>query len=187
MTHTQESGAPSGGRHPGVFAQLWSLVVNGLSALGTGLICVLMVIICADIVARNVMGASLPLVSEAGAMLVVLIVALQLSASVGANRLARAEILSAHLEARHPRFGAALETLFCLAGAGIVGAIAWSSLRIFERDLSSHEFIGTPGIGTLPTWPFRALIMLGMAVAAVQFLVGAYRSARIAAGGAQSQ
>ena len=175
-------GAPAGEHLP---ARLWNLLVDGLAALGTVLIGGLMLIICADIFARNVMGGSLPLVSELGALLLVMIVALQLAATVRADRLARTEMFLAPFRARHPRAGALLGALFDLVGAAMVGGMAWATIGILEKDWSSSEFIGTPGLGTLPTWPFRALILLGLAIAAIAFvvrLVRAVRSASPAAG-----
>lgn len=186
MPDANKGDAPSEGRHTKPVATVWSFVVNGLAALGTTLICVLMVIICADIVARNLLGSSLPLVSESGALLVVLIVALQLSAAVQDNRLARTEFLLTLLETRKARVRTALEAVFCVTGAAIVGAIAWSSFDIFLDDYTSREFIGTPGLGTLPTWPFRLLIMIGMAAAAIEFLVRAYVSLRFTVTGGAS-
>ena len=179
MTRAPSNGAPDEGRRISLPARVWSAVVNGMAVLGTALICVLMVIICADIVARNLLGSSLPLVSEAGALLVVLIVALQLAASVRSNRLARTEIVTGYLAQYRPRMGNLLEVLFSVVGAVIVGAIAWATVRILQRDYASHEFIGVPGMGTLQTWPFRALITLGMAIAAIAFAVRAYHSLRL--------
>ncbi len=152
-------------------SRVWLWLVDGLAAVGTGLICVLMAIICADIVARNALGASLPLVSELGALLLVMIVSLQLATTVRADRLARTEIFFLGFAQTHPRAGALLSALFNLVGAGMIGAIAWSSIRILEKDWTAHEYIGVTGIATLPTWPFRALILLGMTVAAIEFLI----------------
>lgn len=186
MTPPQTLGAPPDeGRQPGFPSRAWNFFVSALAAFGTLAILVLMIIICADIVARNIAGSSLPLVSESGALLVVLIVALQLGATVHANRLARTEIVPALLNKKSPRLAALLEAVFNLAGMAVVGAIAWASVGILNRDFSSYEFIGTPGLGTLPTWPFRALIMLGMAVAAIEFLVRAIASLRQAFGKGQ--
>ena len=56
-------------------------------------------------------------------------------------------------------------------GAAICVGIAWSSWGIFQRDFEHREFIGVIGVMTMPTSPFRALIFLGAAVAAVQFLL----------------
>lgn len=163
------------GRRLAPLERAWNLVVEGFAALGTVLIGVLMLIICADIVARNVFGGSLPLVSEAGALVVVMIVALQLAAAVRADRLARAEVFFTGFRAAWPRAGAVLAALFDLVGAAVAGGMAWATIRILEKDWSAGEFIGTTGLGTMPTWPFRALVLAGLAVAAVEFLVRAGR------------
>jgi TRAP-type mannitol/chloroaromatic compound transport system permease small subunit len=146
-------------------------VVEGLAALGTVLIGGLMLIICADIVARNLFGSSLPLVSELGALLLVMIVALQLASTVRADRLARTEIFFEPFAARYPRAGSLFRAVFNLLGAAMVGGMAWATIGTLQRDWVSSEFIGIPGLGTLPTWPFRALILIGLTVAAIEFLV----------------
>jgi TRAP-type mannitol/chloroaromatic compound transport system permease small subunit len=165
------SGASVGGRRGTTVSRLWTYAVEGLAALGTVLICGLMVIICADIVARNLLGSSLPLISELGALLLVMIVALQLAATVRADRLARAEIFFEPFAARYPRAGDVLRALFNVLGAAVVGGMAWATIGTLQKDWASSEFIGTPGLGTLQTWPFRALILLGLSVAAIEFVV----------------
>jgi len=169
----QNSGAPDERGLPAAAGRIWHVIVDGLAALGTALILVLMVIICADIVVRNGLGSSLPLVSELGALLLVMIVALQLATTVRADRLARAEFFYGGFRKSHPKAGSLLSFLFNLVGAGMIGGIAWSSIRILEKDWSSGEYIGVTGIATLPTWPFRFLILLGMTVAAMEFVVRA--------------
>lgn len=153
----------------GAGTRLWAAIVDGFAAVGTLMIGVLMVIICADIVARNVVGGSLPLVSEMGALLVVVLVALQLGATVRAGRLARTEFLILALEARAPRAAALLGAVFGALGAYVMGKIALATVRVLEKDWASGEFIGVPGIATLPTWPFRLLILCGFAIAALEF------------------
>ena len=169
----------------GGLRRIWSLAVDGLAAMGTLLIGILMLIICADIVARNLMGASLPLVSELGALLLVMIVALQLATTIRANRMARTELVSIPLENGAPRAAALLQAVFSLCGAGLLGAIAWASVRVFTNDYDSGEFIGTPGLGTLPTWPFRALILTGFGFAAIECALAALRHLRAALRGAR--
>ncbi|WP_417670353.1 TRAP transporter small permease subunit [Roseibium sp.] len=176
MSNVAENGpnAPlDGGRSQSLMLRGWHLIVDGLAALGTGLICVLMIIICADIVARNAMGASLPLVSELGALLLVMIVCLQLASTVRADRLARTEIFYVGFRRRHPTSGALLSAIFNLVGAAVIGGIAYASIRILQKDWTAGEYIGVTGIATLPTWPFRALILLGMTVAALEFIIRA--------------
>ena len=68
-------------------------------------------------------------------------------------------------------------------GAAAIGGIAWSTVRILEKDWKSGEYIGVTGIATLPTWPFRVLILLGVTVAAIEFLMRVVAALRYAASG----
>lgn len=170
--------SPAGEANESALERAWHRLVEAFAALGTVLIGVLMVIICADILARNLAGASLPLVSEGGALLVVTLVALQLAATVRAGRLARTEVFIEPFSERFPVAGGILNGLYDAVGAVVLGIIAWASIRVVEKDMAAAEFIGVPGIATLPTWPFRVLILAGFAIAAVEFaarIVGAVR------------
>lgn len=158
----------------------WAWLVDGLAALGTAMIAVLMGMISADIVARNVMGASLPLISELSALTLVMIVFLQLGTAVRHGRLAQIEFFMNWLLARSPRAHAALTALWNLTGAAACAAIAWSTYGILLRDFSHAVFIGVTGVLTMPVWPFRALILVGVTVAALQFLLLAIGNLRFA-------
>jgi len=172
---------PARPQRPGAAVyRAWQWLVEGFAALGTVLIGVLMVIICADIVARNLMGSSLPLVSELGALLLVMIVSLQLATTIRADRLARTDLFLVGLRNSHPRIAALFSALFNLVGAVIIGLIAYASTRILGKDWSSSDYIGIIGIATLPTWPFRVFILAGMAVASLEFLVRMISDLRIA-------
>ena len=159
-------------------ARLWNRGVDGLAALGTIMIVVLMAIIVADVLARNLFGASLPLIAELGALTVVLIVFLQLGTAVRNDRLASTDFALDALAARHPGAAAGLRALWDLAGAALCVGIAWSSWGILLRDYQHREFIGITGVLTMPTSPFRALIFIGAAVAAVQFALLAAKRLR---------
>lgn len=151
--------------------RFWNRGVDGLAALGTIMIVALMAMIVADVLVRNLVGASLPLVAELGALTVVLIVFLQLGTTVRNDRLASTDFFLDALSARRPRAAAAVRAVWDLCGAAVCAGIAWSSWGIFQRDIEHREFIGITGVLTMPTAPFRALIFLGAAVAAVQFLL----------------
>jgi len=162
--------------------RFWNRGVDGLAALGSIMIVFLMGIIFADVVARNTMGASLPLVSELGALTVVLIVFLQLGAAVRNDRLASTDFFLEAVGAWRPRVALAIRALWDLAGAAVCAGIAWSSWGILQRDLAHREFIGVTGVMTMPTSPFRALIFVGAAIAAAQFLLMAVTRLRRASG-----
>jgi TRAP-type C4-dicarboxylate transport system permease small subunit len=153
----------------GSLQTVWGWLVDGMAAFGTALIVMLMFVICADVVVRNIFGGSLPLVAELGALMVVMIVYLQLGAAIRHRRLARAGIFIDTLWGRRPRAAAAVEAAFDLVGALMLGLIAWSTLRILEADLARGQFIGVTGVLTVPTWPFRAAILLGMTISTIQF------------------
>jgi hypothetical protein len=120
------------------------------------LIGVLMLIICADVAVRNIMGGSLPLISEAG------------RSHAGDDRLPAA----CHDRPRRPSGphrpllpgfrGAFRARARCCRRSSMtrrppLGVIAWSTITDpGERTGTRGEYIGVTGIATLPTWPFRA-------------------------------
>jgi TRAP-type mannitol/chloroaromatic compound transport system permease small subunit len=176
----QISARPDAGARYSAVARFWGYLVDGLGALGSLMIVALMLVICADVLSRNIMGSSLPLVSELGALMVVMIVYLQLATTIRHDRMARADVFYGGFREKHPRKGAVLGAIFDLAGAWVIGVMALATLRLLERDLSSGQFIGITGVMTLPTWPFRAAILAGMTIAGIQFalqVISALRSA----------
>lgn len=178
--HTQDPGAPDAARRPGALMAAWNLLVDGLGALGTVMIGLLMCLVCADVLVRNLAGGSLPMVAELGALTLVMIVYLQLGTTIRHDRLARADLFFAGFKARYPRAGALLAGFYDLIGAGALGVIAWSTVTLVQRDFGRGEYIGVTGIATLPTWPFRALILLGMTVATIQCLIRTAEALRTA-------
>lgn len=174
--------APSRGQRDPLIFRIWAWLPDSMAALGTAMIGVLMVIICADVVARNLMGASLPMVSELGALGLVMIVYLQLATTIRYDRLARTELFITGFAARNPRAGALVQAVFDLMGLVSLAVIAWATVKIVGRDYASGEYIGVTGVATLPTWPFKVAIVAGMIVSSVQFLLQVIRNLQAAAG-----
>lgn len=146
----------------------WALLVDGMAAMGTILIGVLMLIICADVVARNLLGASLPLISEFGALILVMIVYLQLAATLRHDRMPRSDFLLMAVEKMFPLPARIIRAIFDLVTALSLGVIAWATLGILTKDLSSGAYIGVTGVATVSVWPFRLVILIAMAVASIQ-------------------
>lgn len=157
------------GRGP-LAVRWWTRGVDGMAAIGTLMIVVLMAMICADVVARNAFGGSLPLISELGALTVVIIVYMQLGTTVRNERLAGTDFFLIALGERMPRAAAFVSGLWSLVGLAVCAGIAYSTWDIVGRAIEHRDYIGVTGIATLPTWPFRVLVLLGIAVAAIQFL-----------------
>lgn len=185
MTQHKTDARPDTGARPVLLARAWGGLVDGLGAIGSLLIVALMLVICADVLSRNILGSSLPLVSELGALMVVMIVYLQLATTLRHDRLARADIFYSGFRAMHPRKGAFLGALFDLAGAWVIGVMALATLRVLERDIASNQFIGVTGVMTLPTWPFRAAILAGMTIAGAQFVLQVVAALRTVVQGAR--
>lgn len=158
--------------------KIWHRIVDGMGALGTFLIAVLMLIICSDVVARNLLGASLPLVSELSALTLVMIVFLQLGTTIRHNRLARTEMFPDFAARHFPWFGNFVAMVWEGIGALACGTIAYSTYGILIKDLNAGAFIGVTGVLTLPTSPFRVLILIGAAVASIQFAIQFFAAAR---------
>ena len=153
-----------------MIVRLWGRLVDGLGALGSVMIAGLMALIVADVAVRNALSVTIPVVAEIGALCVVMILFLQLATTVRHERMARTEFVIQALFRRSPRAATVLEGVYDLLGALACGLIAWSTLGVLEKDLAAREFIGVLGLVTIPVWPFRVLIMIGVTVAAIQFL-----------------
>lgn len=168
---------PVGAAHAtGPVGRLLARVGEGLAAVSTLLIAVLMLIISADALARNLLGASLPLVSELGAALLVAIVYLALATTIRANRLARTDMVLGALALTRPRVAAVLSAFYDLVGAVMLALICWAGALTLIRDFEGGKYIGIQGVLTLPVWPFGLAFVLGLGVAVLQFLYQAWRS-----------
>lgn len=186
MANENNMARPDTGARIPLIQRAWGTLVDGLGALGSLLIVALMFVICADVLSRNIMGSSLPLVSELGALMVVMIVYLQLATTIRHDRLARADVFYSGFCQKHPRKGAALGAIFDLAGIWMIGVMALATLNLLTRDIGANQFIGVTGVMTLPTWPFRAAILLGMTIGGLQFILQLLGALRIVIQGPQN-
>ena len=153
-------------------------VAAAMSAVGSAAIGALMLLIVADVVGRNFLNAPITGVSEVAAHTVVAIVFLQVAAAILQGRLTRADFLLRRIGAAAPRAAAALDLLFCLAGALVFALVLWASWPKLMDAWRMAEFFGVQGVFTIPTWPFRAIIVLGSATAVLAALYRAADEAR---------
>jgi len=137
---------------------------------GTVLILALMVLIGADVLGRNLFGAPISGVPELVSLSIVVIVFLQAPFALKAEKLTRSDALAGILNRRRPGVARALDTLFDLIGIGVMGAILYATWPLFTRALERGDFVGAIGDFTAPTWPVKAVILLGSAILILQFL-----------------
>lgn len=136
---------------------------------GTMLILALMVLIGADVLGRNLFGAPISGVPELVSLSIVVIVFLQAPNALKEEKLTRSTALADALTRKWPRTARALETLFDLIGIGVIGTIFYASWPLFTRAWDRGDFVGAIGDFTAPTWPVKAMILVGSAILVLQF------------------
>jgi TRAP-type C4-dicarboxylate transport system permease small subunit len=141
-----------------------------MSSVGTLCIGGLMALVVADVLGRNFFNAPITGVSEIAARTVVAIVFLQVAAAIQQKRLTRADFLVRRLDRASPRLVFLLEALFALTGAVVFALIFWASWPKMIDAWHGAEYFGVQGVFTIPTAPFRAITVLGSAVAALSAL-----------------
>ncbi len=159
------------------------LLLDALAAIGTIWTFGLMCLICADVIGRSFLNAPITGVAEIAAHSVVGIVFLQLGATIYHRRMTRADFLIDRLHRAAPAIARVIEMLFLLLGAGVMAFIAQAAWPGMWNSLGAREFFGVQGIFTVPTWPFRALIVLGGAAGALAYLALLLAEARRVSGG----
>lgn len=147
---------------------------NTMSAIGTIWIFLLMFLVVADVLGRNFFNSPVTGVAEIAGRSVVAIVFLQIGAAVALGRMTRADFLIRIIERRAPMLARAFEVAFALAGVSVFLLISYASWPELAESWSTNDFFGVQGIFTIPTWPFRAVVVVGAATAAAAYLVALY-------------
>lgn len=145
------------------------LLLDGLAAIGTIWTFGLMLLICADVIGRSFLNAPITGVAEIAAHSVVGIVFLQVGSTIYHQRMTRADFLIERIVRRMPALGRVLEALFYLIGAAVMWFVAQAAWPGMWNSIQLREFFGVQGLFTVPTWPFRALIVLGGAAGCLAY------------------
>ncbi|SFQ12003.1 TRAP transporter small permease subunit [Tranquillimonas alkanivorans] len=142
----------------------------GANVCGSVMIFCLTFLIGLDVAGRNLLGAPISGVPELVSLSIVAIVFLQVPQAFRSGRLTRSEAVLSGIAHRAPRVAAALESLFDLLGAIVVGAIVYATWPIFLRAWQRSEFVGAIGDFTAPTWPVKIMILIGGTLLVLQLL-----------------
>ncbi len=141
-----------------------------LSAVSSVWIFAIMVVICADILMRNLFNAPISGVVEFIALSVPVIVFLQMPNAVCERRLVRAELVIAPLETSRPRVAAIFNFVFTIVGAVLFWKILVWAWPDFVKAFQSGEYAGMQGAYTIPVWPFKLTLIIGTAFALLQLV-----------------
>ena len=157
-------------------------LVSGLNSLGSLWIVVLMVVINIDIMGRTALNMPLRGVPELVKLSVVAIVFIQLGHTLRSGRMTRSDGLLRILRTRLPRLSHALTLVFNLVSAGLFALVFEASYPFFVEAWSTGEYAGIQGYVSYPVWPVRLIILIGCAVAAIQYCLFAWRDLAVVSG-----
>lgn len=160
-------------------------VTLAMNLVATVWIAVLLIMINLDVFSLNVVGRPIVGVKEAVGVSIAGIVFLQLAETLRAGRHIRSDMFLARVQARNPRLGQAIDSVYHLIGAVLMAFIAWYAEPMVKTAYSGGYYVGTPGVFTLPTWPVLAIVVAGACITGLQFILSAAQYAAAAAGIAQ--
>jgi len=147
-----------------------NLATQGANIAGTMLIVGLVVMICTDVLGRNLFGAPLPGVPEMVSLSIVAIVFLQVPQALKAGRLTQSDAVITTLRQKSPRTANLLEIVFELLGFLVIATIIYAHWPMLMKAITRHEFVGAVGNFTMPTWPAKLMILVGAVLLALQFV-----------------
>jgi TRAP-type C4-dicarboxylate transport system permease small subunit len=160
---------------PGLSRSLLGYVIDGLNAIGSLIIAAIMLLMCADVLLRNLANRPIDGVAELVATSIIVIVFMQLPATLRHGRMARADLFIDPYILRRPQAGKRLRALFSLAGVFACAVIAYSTWPLLQRAWTDDEYLGIEGLFTFPIWPMRVVVVLGASLACLQYLLLAWQ------------
>jgi len=158
----------------------FGMLVDGLNGLGSVLIFLVMILICSDVLARDLFNSPIHGVAEMVSLSIIAIVFLQLGSTLRHGRMSRAELFIDGFRERNPRAGGLLQCIFNVAGVVVCCVILWATWPKFSAAWTNNEFIGVQGQFTAPTWPVRLIVLIGGTVTAIQYLLLVWQDLRAA-------
>jgi TRAP-type C4-dicarboxylate transport system permease small subunit len=177
MTANDQQGAGGPRRRTG-FGHLTVL----LSMAGTVLIVIMAIGVNADILGRNLFNRPVAGVTEFLGLAIVAVVFLQMANTAREERHISNDLIVSAIARAYPRLGHVIYSAFYLLGAILFALIVWFVIPKFIDNYQGNYFKGTAGYIEIPVWPFQATVVVGAAVAAVQYLLLAWRELKRAIG-----
>lgn len=150
-------------------------VIGAMNAIATLWIFLLMIGINADVIGRELFSAPIRGVPELVSLSIVGIVFLELPHALWVGRITRNDALRKRLIAARPALARGLERLFSLIGIALFVLVAAASATHLQKGLRVDEYVGALGDFTAPTWPVRAMIVLGCIASAICYALRGVR------------
>ena len=168
-----DQGAPKTGA-PGL--SYFGLFTQALNIVGTVLILVMAIAVNADVIGRNAFNHPIAGVLEFIGLSIVAVVFLQMANTLREDRHVSNDVFIQMINAAHPRVADVLRLVFSLIGAILMLTIVVYVWPIVRENYEGGYYAGTAQVIEIPIWPFMAIVVLGAAATAIQFLIDASRN-----------
>jgi TRAP-type C4-dicarboxylate transport system permease small subunit len=149
-----------------LFGRSLDMLSDALNAFGTVLIGVLTLLVCCDVASRNLLGQPIKGVPEIAAISIVAIVYSQIASALRAGRWTMSDLF---LEKLSPRVRLCVECFFHLAGGILFTLMCVAIAPYVSEAYTSDDYVGIQGLFTFPTWPVKAIVLIGTVVCTAQF------------------
>jgi TRAP-type mannitol/chloroaromatic compound transport system permease small subunit len=159
---------PDGYNEPQPFG--FHRLTGAMNAIGTIWIFVIMILMTADVLGRNLFNTPIRGVIEIVTLSIVSIVFIQLADTLRTGKFTRADAFLGALLLRKPALGRFLQGLFHLAGAGLLATVCSASWPLLVESWQNGEYLGAIGDFQAPVWIMRAVIVFGSACTTLTFL-----------------
>ena len=148
---------------------------QALNIAGTILILLMAIAVNLDIGGRDFFNHPIPGVNEFIGLSIVAVVFLQMANTLQEDRHVSNDIIIRLIADSHPRLSAALYASFHVIGAALMAIIVIYVWPLVVEHYQGGYYAGTAGVIEIQIWPFIAVVVIGAAATAVQFLLDAWR------------
>ena len=163
------------------------MFTQALNIAGTVLILAMAAAVNADVLGRDLFNHPIPGVLEFMGLSIVAIVFLQMANTLHEGRHVSNDIFVHVFSGSHPRLTAGFFASFDLIGALLMAIIVIYVWPIVVENYQGGYYAGTAGVIEIPIWPFMAVVVIGAATTAVQFLLLARRNLGLAVARGQAE
>ena len=170
--------SPDGYNEPQPFG--FHRLTGVMNAIGTLWIFVIMILMTADVLGRNLFNAPIRGVIEIVTLSIVSIVFIQLADTLRTGKFTRADAFLGALMLRRPAAARFLQGIFHLAGGLLLAVMCAASWSLLVESWQNGEYLGAIGDFRAPVWIMRAVIVFGSACTALTFLLLALADFRTA-------
>jgi TRAP-type C4-dicarboxylate transport system permease small subunit len=151
------------------------LLTQALNVAGTILILIMAIAVNLDVGGRDFFNRPIPGVNEFIGLSIVSVVFLQMANTLHEDRHVSNDIIIRLIAGTHPRLSAGIYAAFHVIGALLMAIIVVYVWPIVVENYEGGYYAGTAGVVEIKIWPFIAVVVIGAAATAMQFLLDAWR------------